>query len=535
MSNSKKPRVFWLPVVVTFVLAGAAVAIVAELVWPLRSQPPTRVTAARPPRDVARGLLLYDQQCAACHGVAGDGQGEAAYLLYPRPRNFTTGNFVLGSTQSGLPSDEDLLTVLLRGMPGSAMPSWERFTDRDRSDLVAAVRYLAIEGNTRLLVDQGGLPLAEAAELARENLRPGAPVEIPAQPQSVDMERGRWLYEQACASCHDLDGRGRTATHLTNSEGLPSLARDFTLGVFKGGTQAADLAIRIQRGMPGTAMPSFKGVFEPADLWNVARYVETFIQPGAQERVAQRLQVLQPVAVSDRLTTDPASPVWDEIPSTFLPLMPLWWRANRVDGVEVRVAMDSESLAFHLRWRDSSLDDQTIAQRSFGDAVAVQLSAAGNPPLFAMGSTGQPVNIWYWRAPWEATPGEVPDVSRQFPNTQRLPSYPQGTIDYAAGREAGNPLSQPADGTAVGDLNASGFGTLEYQIPGAQNVTGSGAWISGGWRVTLLRPLQSEDAGDVNLSSASRLSVAFAVWDGSEGDRNGQKLVTIWHTIEIAR
>ncbi len=44
------------------------------------------------------GQLTYDKECVACHGADGDGLGEAAYLLYPRPRDFTTGRFRLIST-----------------------------------------------------------------------------------------------------------------------------------------------------------------------------------------------------------------------------------------------------------------------------------------------------------------------------------------------------------------------------------------------------------------------------------------------------
>src|SRR5688572_20243647 len=73
---------------------------------------------------LARGTQLYVKQCAACHGAQGLGDGPAAYLLYPKPRDFSQGTFRLTSTKSGLPTDDDLLQTLKRGMPGSAMPSW---------------------------------------------------------------------------------------------------------------------------------------------------------------------------------------------------------------------------------------------------------------------------------------------------------------------------------------------------------------------------------------------------------------------------
>jgi hypothetical protein len=38
----------------------------------------------------------------------GNGEGEAAYLLYPWPRDFTSGEFCSVSTWDDVPTDEDL-------------------------------------------------------------------------------------------------------------------------------------------------------------------------------------------------------------------------------------------------------------------------------------------------------------------------------------------------------------------------------------------------------------------------------------------
>jgi mono/diheme cytochrome c family protein len=39
------------------------------------------------------GKAVYDQHCAACHGINGDGKGPASVWLFPRPRNFSAGFF----------------------------------------------------------------------------------------------------------------------------------------------------------------------------------------------------------------------------------------------------------------------------------------------------------------------------------------------------------------------------------------------------------------------------------------------------------
>jgi hypothetical protein len=35
------------------------------------------------------------------------------------------------------------------------------------------------------------------------------------------------------------------------------------------------------------------------------------------------------------------------------------------------------------------------------------------------------------------------------------------------------------------------------------------------------------------LTAGQRASIAFAVWDGGQQDRDGKKLVTIWQDLEL--
>ena len=55
------------------------------------------------------------------HVEKGRGDGPAARFLYPKPRNFGAAQFRLISTANRMPSDDDLLAAVRRGMPGSAM------------------------------------------------------------------------------------------------------------------------------------------------------------------------------------------------------------------------------------------------------------------------------------------------------------------------------------------------------------------------------------------------------------------------------
>ena len=71
------------------------------------------------------GKALYLKYCSQCHGEKGDGEGYAASHLRPRPRNFTTGKFKIRTTPNGaLPTHDDLVNLIRRGMPYTSMPAW---------------------------------------------------------------------------------------------------------------------------------------------------------------------------------------------------------------------------------------------------------------------------------------------------------------------------------------------------------------------------------------------------------------------------
>src|SRR6516225_615834 len=84
------------------------------------------------------GKALYGRYCITCHGPHGDGAGENAPHLEPKPRDFTKATFKCRSTPSGeLPTDSDLYNTISRGIYNSGMPPWKPLTRQQRADLVA--------------------------------------------------------------------------------------------------------------------------------------------------------------------------------------------------------------------------------------------------------------------------------------------------------------------------------------------------------------------------------------------------------------
>src|SRR5436309_15601079 len=68
------------------------------------------------------GRTVYATNCAICHGLTGDGQGEVASQFETKPRNFSKGEYKLKSTPTGpLPTDPDLVGTFKQEIPEPAM------------------------------------------------------------------------------------------------------------------------------------------------------------------------------------------------------------------------------------------------------------------------------------------------------------------------------------------------------------------------------------------------------------------------------
>ena len=205
------------------------------------------------------------------------------------------------------------------------------------------------------------------------------------------------------------------------------------------------------------------------------------------------------VAGGDALL-DPEADIWQQFPARHLALNrtpPLYDTdppaSLDISFVDVRVARAGGHLFIHMSWSDPSSDAATLPaapdtppeQRNlkaltpetgrFFDAAAVMFPASqsgGNfTPSLQMGDPGQPVTIYYWNA----TRGAMLMEAHGRSSTRRTgTTFPAQSVHRA-----------------------------------------------GTWRAVLELP-----------DLPRGVPLAFAVWNGSQLDRDGRKYFSVWHWLQ---
>jgi mono/diheme cytochrome c family protein len=223
----------------------------------------------------------YRRYCVGCHGDLGDGQGENAPWVDPKPRDFTIAQFKCRSTPTGtLPTDEDLYNTIARGLDNSNMPQWNTFTKQQRADLVAYVKHFSAKWQTE---------------------KSGTPIPVPAEPEvTADrIKAGQALFKRLeCWKCHGTEGRGNgpSADTLTDDLNRPIKPFNFHDGNrFKCGTSDADLYKIFMTGLDGTPMPSFADNVKPDEAWDLVLYLRTLQPMNSKEKQIAKQLGLKPI------------------------------------------------------------------------------------------------------------------------------------------------------------------------------------------------------------------------------------------------
>ena len=178
-------------------------------------------------------LTIYARSCHICHGAVGNGQGYEAANLMVQPEDLT-------GVRAG---DAELRRILREGIPGTAMPRFDFYTDDRLGELVGFLR--------------GSVGLASAPE------------PLPVEPTPASRAAAARVFAGTCATCHGADGRG---TELSRAFGPPP--PDLTRYTLSPG-RALDV---LTRGYPGTMMPSFADL--PLDTrWALVERVRSLYHP----------------------------------------------------------------------------------------------------------------------------------------------------------------------------------------------------------------------------------------------------------------
>jgi complex iron-sulfur molybdoenzyme family reductase subunit gamma len=257
------------------------------------------------------------------------------------------------------------------------------------------------------------------------------------------------------------------------------------------------------------------------------------IDPEA-EAILQKLEgegnLITAKKVRGEIPVDPSDPAWAEAKESFVPLVSQVSVVPRSPSpkksqIAVRALTNRKEFGLLLSWTDPTKDEIEAASERFRDAVAVgfpmNYGATVPLPYIGMGNKGRPVNIWHWKASWQA------DVERGYQGTTS--QYPasvrdQEKIRHLTGEEAGSPLSAHDRKSPVENLLAEGFGTLTSVKD--ESLLGKGIWKDGKWMVVIKGTFKTSKESGI-------LPVTFAVWDGSAGERNGLKGVTRWRFLKL--
>lgn len=233
---------------------------------------------------LAEGAILYQQYCAICHGANGDGNGSAAFLLDPRPRDFRLGKYRLVSSGNQIPFKHDIIHTIRNGMAGTSMPSWIQLGDRDIELLADYVWSITRDAererlSARLLAQKRDLKKLDV--LLQGRVTASSPATLGPEPKATpqDLEKIKPIFMEACAKCHGADGAGMQDPAWRTDEGHPIASRNFRSGIFKGGGRARDIYLRIYGGIPGTPMPGFGSSFSDEDIWRLVHYTKHLAQP----------------------------------------------------------------------------------------------------------------------------------------------------------------------------------------------------------------------------------------------------------------
>ncbi len=259
-------------------------------------------------------------------------------------------------------------------------------------------------------------------------------------------------------------------------------------------------------------------------------------------------QILSAAYISGELPVmDLGAEVWQRSRPLQIPLSaqqvsrPLALETN-TRSVTARAIHNETSMAIMVEWQDETQNDANLRIQDFQDMVALQFPVSEGQPFFCMGQEGGNVEIWLWKAGWQADFASYRDMESYYPDIYTDVMDPIGDpiesddlSTYYPALQAGNLVANHTRPSPVEALVAGGFGSLTSLPVDFQNVQGYGEWANGKWRVIFSRNLESSDNTLASFQSGMSYPVAFAAWDGAYYERNGQKSTSQWVSLRLEK
>ncbi|HSR53684.1 MAG TPA: c-type cytochrome [Acidobacteriota bacterium] len=488
----------------------------------------------------AAGKVLYDKNCAQCHGAEGDGLGVGADHLKPRPRDFTRGKYKIRTTPTGmLPTHEDLKSVIRRGMPYSSMPPWPNFSDQQLSNLA---HYL------KTFYRSWDDPAAHET-----------PLDIPSAPSSSEesVERGRGLYvELGCVRCHGEEARGNgpAAREQTDDWGFHLRPADLTKPwTFRGGATYEDVYRTFMTGLNGTPMPAYQSIIpEESDRWALVHYVFS-LSDSAEPNYASLARV---VPASGEISLERGLEMFQEAPVARFPIVGQIMEPGRMFypaavDVEVRAVYDNSDIAILVQWNDIYNEEEggndPSVQVPRWDSEAERARILLDPSKFEGGGASAPADDPF-ADPFAAAP---PEDAASEEGGEAEPSEPEEqwsdaiAIQFPKELPAGarKPYFLFGDAQNPVELWYAEMATKEPQLwlgRGSVSLTPddtgepfefTASFEHGRWSAIFKRPRTSRRS--ISFEQDEFIPVAFSTWDGYNAERGNRRGLSQWFYLYI--